>query len=167
MAVHSNNFFPAGGEAGNAGGIVQCKVDSSNTIVTGTGGYATVTNPASTSISLQGGSNKVIIFAFMCTGQNTGNETVSRLFRNGVQIAGSSGGTVAGASASFSNGNNWAAATNLVMCIDEPGSGTHSYQHDVICGTPSNHTIKGNYSNGSGSDDWRTRAQMILLEVSS
>ncbi len=167
MALFTNSIHPAGGEVGSGGGVIQVKVDSDNTIVTGTGSYASITNPASTSITMQDSSNKVIIFAFICTGQNTGNETVSRLFRNGVQIAGSSGGTVAGASASFSNGNNWAAATNLVMHIDEPGSGTHSYQHDVICGTPSNHTIKGNYSNGSGSDDWRTRAQMILMEVSS
>jgi len=165
--LFTNGIFPASGEAGNGGGVIQVRVVDSNTIVTGTGGYATATNPASTSITMQDSSNKVLVFAFMCTGQNTGNETVSRLFRNGVQIGGSSGGTVAGASASFSNGNNWAAATNLVMHIDEPGSGTHSYQHDVICGTPSNHTIKGNYSNGSGSDDWRTRAQMILMEVSS
>ena len=167
MGLFTNSILPSGGEAGSGGGVIQVKVGSSNTIVTGTGGYATVTNPASTSITMQDSSNKVLVLAFMSTGQNTGNETVSRIFRNNIQIAGSSGGTLAGHSASFSNGNNWAGATNLVMCIDEPGAGTHSYQHDVICGTPSGHTIKGNYSNGSGSDDWRTRSHMILMEVSS
>ena len=152
MTIYTNGIFPAGGEAGNGGGIIQVVTNSSTAQTQANTGSWTDVSPTC-SITMQGSSNKVVVFLSAGLGMEWVGTTSFRLLR---------GSTVIQACGGYCwNNTRWQYAPPPFQgVIDEPSSGTHTYKVQIKTSRNANMYYNWNIAESQ-------TAHMTLMEISS
>jgi len=152
MVLFTNGIFPAGGEAGNGGGIIQVVTNSSTAQTQANTGSWTDVSPTC-NITMQDSSNKVVVFLSAGIGMEWVGTTSFRLLR---------GSTVIQATGGYCwNNTRWQYAPPPFQgVIDEPGSGTHTYKVQIKTSRNNNMYYNWNIAESQ-------TAHMTLMEVSS
>ena len=125
MVLFTNGIFPAGGEVGNGGGIIQVVTAESTSMSQAPSSTNTWTDVAPTcSITLQDGDNKVLISTSAGVTTEWAGAVGIRLLRGSTEILIHTGYTW--------NNSRWQySASPFTNVIDTPGSGTHTYKVQI------------------------------------
>ena len=159
MTIYTNGIFPAGGEAGSGGGIIQVVTAASDSMSQAPSATNTWTDVAPTcSITMQDGNNKVLISCSAGVTTEWAGAVGFKLLRNNNEIFVHSGYTW--------NNTRWqysAAPFNNVT--DAPGSGTHTYKIQIR--SSRNTQFYWNSDQSSSLSSNSSKAVMTLMEFSS
>lgn len=168
--IRTNSIVPAGGLAGDGGGIIQIKQTSTDT--TTSGAHETwIEVPATVSITPQSTSNKVLVwFQFSVSTTANSNDFTARLKRGGTVIGGSgqAGYSKQGIYGQGIADAKWFAGGFNFSYLDSPATTSAvSYTAEVILGGTTGATVYISRSGDtSGTDSWAVTSRAIAMEVS-
>jgi len=175
MGIFTNSIFPASGEAGNGGGIIQIKFARKNDTFSQSLAQGNESNVCmSVSMACQSSSNKVIIFYSCNMSCDNDNRNATRLTVDGTAPDAARGDAYGNgqfrASTAGNNSSVSVMSPHSLVFVHEPNdTNSHTYGIQLKHGRNNNATVFLNRASdmGSGSDRDSAASFMLAMEVSS
>ena len=172
MAIFSGQIFPAGGESGSGGGIIQIVyVEKTNSFSVNTGSAFVDVTGMSLTITPTRSGNKILIIPSLNLAASTSHRHGFRILRgtNEIHLADTAGNR---RTVTSGQGNPPNSVMNYHYCtpyLDNPATTSAiTYKIQVIGeGNSTNVFVNRTENDGNNSDKFRFASSMMAMEVSS
>ena len=171
MPVFTTGVFPAGGEVGSGGAILQIVYsEKPDTWTANTGSSYVDIIGMTVSITMQQSGNKVIIWPSLTMGAATSHRHGFRILRGSTElhVAQGFGSRRAATSGQGNPPNSVMTYQYCTPFLDTPGAGTHTYKLQAVGeGSSTNIYVNRTENDGNNIDKFRFTSSMMAMEVSS